>query len=173
MVVKTKQKQTLVDIYSERVDDIPVLLAQLDEMRVPELINQCFPTHGNWTGLSLGHLVAVWLTFIMSESNHRLSHLQPWAATRLQTLRTCLKVRLVETDFTDDRLAQALDYLSEDESWRQFEDALNGQLLRIYDLNGELVRLDSTTASSYGQVTAGRSSPLRARARIIVPTCRN
>ena len=143
-----------VSIETERVDDIPLLLAQLCELRVPELLNQCFPTHGNWTGLSLGQLVAVWLTFIMSESNHRLSHLQPWAAARLQTLRAALGCALVETDFTDDRLAQALDYLNDDEGWRKFEDELNRHTIRIYDLNGELVRLDSTTAKSYGQVTA-------------------
>jgi hypothetical protein len=77
-------------ITNERVDDIPLLLAQLKEMRVPELLNQSFPTHGNWQGLSLGHLVTVWLTFILSESNHRLSHLRSWTAARLQTLAACL-----------------------------------------------------------------------------------
>jgi transposase len=143
-----------VSIENERVDDIPVLLAQLCELRVAELLNECFPTHGNWDGLSFGHLVAVWLTFILSESNHRLSHLQPWAASRVQTLRAALGVDLVETDFTDDRLAQALDYLSADAGWQQFEDGLNRHLIRIYDLNGETVRLDSTTAKSYGEVTA-------------------
>jgi transposase len=143
-----------VSIENERVDDIPLLLAQLCELRVSELLNECCPTHGNWDGWSLGHLVAVWLTFMMSESNHRLSQLQPWAAGRLQTLRAALGVDLVETDFTDDRLAQALDYLSAHEGWQQFEDGLNRHLLRIYDLNGETVRLDSTTAKSYGEVTA-------------------
>jgi len=147
-------KAEQVSIENERVDDIPLLLAQLGELRVAELLNEQFPTHGNWDGLSLGHLVAVWLTFIMSESNHRLSHLQPWAAGRLQTLHAALGVELVETDFTDDRLAQALDYLSADESWQQFEDELNRHLMRIYDLSGETVRLDSTTAKSYGEVTA-------------------
>jgi transposase len=141
-------------ITSERVDDLPLLLAQLKEMRVPELLNESFPPHGNWQGLSLGHLVTVWLTFILSESNHRLSHLQPWAAGRLQTLCAALGVDLVETDCTDDRLAQALDYLSADAGWQQFEDGLNRHLIRIYDLNGETVRLDSTTAKSYGEVTA-------------------
>jgi hypothetical protein len=135
-------------IENERVDDIPVLLAQLCELRVAELLNECFPTHGNWDGLSFGHLVAVWLTFILSESNHRLSHLQPWAASRVQTLRAALGVDLVETDFTDDRLAQALDYLSADAGWQQFEDGLNRHLIRIYDLNGETVRLARTTAKS-------------------------
>jgi transposase len=153
MVVKNKQIHTHSDIHNERVDDIPLLLAQMKEMRVPELINQCFPTHGNWQGLSPGHVVAGWLTFIMSQSNHRLSHLRSWAATRLQTLRASLGVPLVETDFTDDRLALTLDYLSDNECWKAFEDALNGHLIRIYDLHGDLVRLDSTSASSYGQVT--------------------
>jgi transposase len=140
-------------ITNERLDDLPLLLAQLKEMRVPALLNESFPTHGNWQGLSLGHLVTVWLTFILSESNHRLSHLQPWAAGRLQTLRVALGVDLVETEFTDDRLAQALDYLSANERWHQLEDALNRHLLRIYDLTGETVRLDSTTAKSYGEVS--------------------
>lgn len=153
MVIKNEQIQTPSEIHSERVDDIPLLLAQMKEMRVPELLNQGFPTHGNWEGLSLGHLVTLWLVFIMSQSNHRLSHLRSWAATRLQTLRAGLGVPLVETDFTDDRLAAALDYLSDDECWQAFEDALNAHLLRVYELNGEIVRLDSTTASSYGEVT--------------------
>jgi transposase len=141
-------------ITNERVDDLPLLLAQLKEMRVPELLNESFPTHRNWQGLSLGHLVTVWLTFILSESNHRLSHLQSWAASRVQTLRAALGVDLGEPDFTDDRLAQALDYLSAEAGWPQFEDGLNCHLIRIYDLSGETVRLDSTTAKSYGEVTA-------------------
>ena len=140
-------------VINERVDDLPLLLAQLKEMRVPELLNEAFPTHGNWRGLSLGHVVTVWLTFILSESNHRLSHLRPWAAGRLQTLRVALGVEVVETDFTDDRLAQALEYLSANEKWQHFEDPLNRHLLRIYDLTGGTVRLDSTTAQSYGEVS--------------------
>jgi hypothetical protein len=57
----------------ERVDEIPLLLAQLDRMHVPQLLDQCFPTHGNWEGLSLGQVVSVWLTFILSEANQRMS----------------------------------------------------------------------------------------------------
>lgn len=37
-------------ITNERVDDIPVLLAQLERMGVKQLINKHFPTHGNWEG---------------------------------------------------------------------------------------------------------------------------
>lgn len=140
-------------LIQERVDDLPVLLAQLREMGVPELLNQACKIHGNWSGLSFGHLVTVWLVFVLSESNHRLSHLRPWAEQRLHTLQTSLGVALVATDFTDDRLAQALRYLSDAGGWQRFEDLLNQRLIRVSDLTGDTIRLASTTASSDGTIT--------------------
>ena len=46
-----------------------------------------------------------------------------------------------------------LEALSDDEPWQAFEGALTQQLLRVYDLQPERVRLDSTTASGYWSVT--------------------
>jgi hypothetical protein len=40
-------------IITERVDDIPLLLEQMQRMGLPTLFDTHFPTHGNWTGLSL------------------------------------------------------------------------------------------------------------------------
>ena len=74
-------------IRSERVDDIPLLLAQLERMGVQSLLDEHFPTHGNWVGLSLGWVTVVWLTHILSEANHRLNHVEPWADQRLHILR--------------------------------------------------------------------------------------
>jgi hypothetical protein len=53
---------------TERVDDIPLLLAQLERMGVQELLDQHFPTHGNWQGLSLGQVAIVWLSHISDGS---------------------------------------------------------------------------------------------------------
>ena len=49
---QTKTKKYTVN--QERVDDIPLLLSQLKKMEIPQLIDEHFPTHGNWKGLSLG-----------------------------------------------------------------------------------------------------------------------
>ncbi len=136
-------------INTERMDDIPILLAQLDRMQVGTMVDEYFPTHGNWQGLSLGTVVTVWLTFIVSEANHRLSHVQTWAAQRLTLLEGCLGQRVRALDFSDDRLAAVLDYLSEDPAWRDYERALNRRLLRVYELAPERVRIDSTTAKGY------------------------
>ena len=140
-------------IDTERIDDIPLLMAQLDRMQVGVMMDEYFPTHGNWQGLSLGTVVTVWLTFILSEANHGLSHVQAWAAQRLRLLESCLGQPVRALDFSDDRLAAVLDYLSEDQAWRDYEQALNGQMLRVYELHPERVRIDSTTAKGYEKVS--------------------
>lgn len=147
-------------ITSERVDDVPVLLTQLARMGVADLLDAHFPTHGGWAGLSLGRTAVVWLTHVLSQADHRLCQVQPWAERRLETLAACLGQPVRVLDVTDDRLAAVLEALSDDARWMAFEGAVTGRLLRVYDLVSEAsvpgstrVRLDTTTASGYGQVT--------------------
>jgi hypothetical protein len=66
-------------IFSERVDDIPLLLAHVAQMGVQPLLDTHFPTHGHWQGLSLGWVTVLWLAHILSQADHRLSHVEPWA----------------------------------------------------------------------------------------------
>ena len=140
-------------IETERVDDIPVLVAEMNRMGVGELVDGNFGTHGNWQGINLGRVVTGWLAHILSEADHRLNHVQNWAEKRERTLRGCLGADVSGEDFTDDRLAGVLDKLSEDENWSKFEVGLNQRTLRVYNLERKCVRLDSTTANGYWEVT--------------------
>ena len=140
-------------ITTERVDDIPLLLSQMQRMGLARLLDAYFPTHGNREGLSLGGVTTIWLTHILSQADHRMNRVQPWAERRLETLRGGSDAALEVRDLGDDRLADVLRHLSNDERWRAFEGDLTGQLVRVYDLHAECVRLDSTTVSSYGAVT--------------------
>ena len=142
-------------VVSERVDDIPLLLAELERMGVSDSLDTYFPTHGNWKGLSLGSVTSIWLSHILSEGDHRLNHVEEWAVHRLESLRCCTGELVGRLDFTDDRLALILRELSKDASWDNFECALNGTLLRVYALTPEVVRLDSTSASGSWEVTEG------------------
>ena len=99
----------------ERVDDIPLLVAQLAKMEVARLLDRHFPTHGNWQGLSLGEVAVVWLAYILSEGDHRLNCVQGWVAGVLLTLRVCLGAPGLRTlDVSDDRLGIVLDHLGGD-----------------------------------------------------------
>jgi transposase len=140
-------------ITNERVDDIPLLLAQMDKMGLQPLLDKHFPTHGNWLGLSLGWVTVIWLTHILSMGDHRLNHVEEWADRRLHTLGTSVGQDVEALDFSDDRLSDILWALSRDKSWGEFESELNGHLVRVYDLKANRVRLDATTASGYGSVT--------------------
>src|SRR5919109_5166703 len=112
------------NITTERVDDLPLLLAQLERMGVRPLLDEHFPTHGNWVGLSLGWVTVIWLTHILSEANHRLNHVEPWAEQRLHTLRRCTGQLVHPLDVGDDRLAGVLEALSDNARWGAFEGAL-------------------------------------------------
>src|SRR5918999_510990 len=112
-------------ILSERVDDIPLWLAQLERMGVQRLLDEHCPTHGNWVGLSLGWVSVVWLTPILSESDHRLNHVAPWATQRLHTRRECTGQPVPPLDVGDDRLATVLEALSDETHGNAFEGVLN------------------------------------------------
>src|SRR6266511_5462377 len=140
-------------IISERVDDIPLLLAQLERMGIQSLLDEHCSMHGNGAGLSLGWVTVIWLTPILSQADHRLNHVERWAEQRLHTLRGCTGQRVHPLDVSDDHLAAVLEALSGDARWSAFEGTLNQHLLRVYDLQPERGRLDSTTASGYWSVT--------------------
>ena len=140
---------TPIEVFHECVDDIPVLIAVLSKMRVADLLDQHYPTNGNRTGLSLGQTAVVWLTYILSQGDHRLNQVEPWIATHQETLTQCLGCPVEPREGTDDRLATVLDYLSVRENWVAFETALNQRVLRVYDLKAQRVRIDTTSASSF------------------------
>lgn len=140
-------------VISERVDDVPLLLSHLHGMGVQVRLDEHVILHGNWQGLSLGWVVECWLSHILSQADHRLNQVQAWAQRRLETLCGCTGQAVRALDFSDDRLGDVLCALSNDEVWEPFERSLNLDLLRVYDLFPERIRLDSTSASGCWNVT--------------------
>jgi transposase len=125
-------------------------------MGVIRLIDKEFPQHANWEGeLTAGEVIAAWLCLIISQGDHRLSHVESWAGQQQHLLEALTGKAVRGLDFSDDRLADLLTQLSERKRWRAFEQELSGQLLRVYDLRARLVRLDSTTGKTYAGVSEG------------------
>src|SRR5215207_589765 len=126
----------------ERVDDIPVLLATLQRLKVAEILDRHFPSGHRWKGeLTFGEVACVWLAFITSQGDHRLCQLQPWAKDNLYTLTACLGKTVRPLDFHDDRLADLLDHLALDDSWEDAETDLNQNTVRVYHLQADFFRV--------------------------------
>jgi transposase len=69
-----------------------------------ELIDQHFPTHGNWQGLNLGQVAIVWLSHILSQADHRMNQVQSWAEQRIESLGILVGQEVRGLDLSDDRL---------------------------------------------------------------------
>jgi transposase len=97
-----------IEVRSERVDDIPLLLAQMEKLGVAEVLDSHIKAHGLRQGLSAGQVATVWLSYILSQGDHRKSQLEPWAGERLSMLSHCLQSEVRALDFSDDRLSDLL-----------------------------------------------------------------
>ncbi len=135
-------------VTTERVDDLPLLFFLLHtQLGIGTALDAIVPRHGNWSGLSAGQTLELWLTHILSEHNHFMSHVQDWATQRPETLAQLWQQPLRVTDLSDDRLAELTRFLSQDETWHPLEAQVNQQMIRVYRLPTRRVRLDSTTVS--------------------------
>ncbi|MGQ9854944.1 MAG: IS1634 family transposase, partial [Candidatus Oleimicrobiaceae bacterium] len=75
-----------VEIYTERIDDVPLLVHQQQRMGIPEVLDEVIHPHGNRGGLSVGWLTTIWLSYILSKADHRMSEVEPCAEKQIQTL---------------------------------------------------------------------------------------
>ena len=126
-------------------------------MGLQEVIDSQLAVHGNRKGLSLGHLLSLWACYLLSESDHRLSPVEEWAEANELLLKSMSgQYELSSKDFTDDRLEQLLDYLSEEGTWLGIEAELNRRALSVYEYGDDpTVRLDAAPMQGHHQIKAG------------------
>jgi len=74
---------------------------------------------------------------------------ESWSAKQKGTLTRLLPGLVGEKDFADDRLADVLRWLSDDQCWAAIETQLGPRLIRVYDLEHSPIRLDSTAVAVY------------------------
>src|SRR5215207_9922879 len=97
----------------EIVADLPVLWATLQRLELPATLDRNFPTPRHWKGpLTPGEVLSVWLLFILSQGDHRLSHVEPWVAQHHCTLSALLGKQVPPVALHDDRLADWLNRLA-------------------------------------------------------------
>lgn len=141
-----------IDTQIENVDQLPVIYGLLQKMKVQATIDQVIQPHGNWQGLSIGWVVTIWLMHILTQHTHQMDRVQAWIGKHLIVLQKLTGQKVTELDFTDDRLALCLNYLSPAEQWAQLESRLMQGLIQVYDLKKKLpdrwlMRLDATVGS--------------------------
>src|SRR2546421_2487402 len=136
-------------ITTERIDDFVLLLALMQQMELPTILDQQLPRHWLQQGLSWGWLTTIWLAHIVSQGDHRKLTVRDWVRQAHRTLEQVTGLEIRETDFTDDRLTIVLRYLSDPTRWQAIEQELGQHLVRVYELEEQPIRVDATTVSGY------------------------
>ena len=140
------------DTKIENIGGASAVLSILLELKVRELINSRYPVHANWRGIDKGFIVCVWISYIISASDHRLSALEDWVKEHELSLSLQLGESIHVKDFTDDRLGKILDNFSDEGKWNKFEIASNQQFIQVYDIKGRTIQLDATIGQSFGKI---------------------
>lgn len=140
-------------ITNEQINSLPLLLGIMEDMGIRTLLDTHVIPPGAWQGASVGTVVSLWLSHILTERDHRLAPVRDWVTDRTQTINTLLAITLRETDCTDDRLANLLTMLGAPTLQATLDAALLQQWVRVYHLPTETIRLDSTSVSVYHDPT--------------------
>jgi transposase len=144
---------------SERVDDLPLILHWLQEMRVAAILDQMLPpAHKNRVGLSYGQLAVLFLAYIVTQADHRLSHVESWVRAHQRSLTAICGWKIGDKDASDDRLADLLSVIGNAENLGLIEEAMGRQVVRAYGLPTAVGRCDSSSFSVYHQPQTGDST---------------
>src|SRR5258708_31538769 len=91
-------------VKQERIDDVPLLLGFMRQMKIAEILDKHLGAHHLHQGLSNGNLAVGWIAYILSESDHRKSAVQEWANRLPHTLASFFGTPLRPHELSDDRL---------------------------------------------------------------------
>lgn len=139
---------------SERSDDIPVIIYWLLQLNLSDILDAALPSpHGNRRGLSYGQLSVLLLSYIMTQSDHRLCAVESWVTQHRQTLALATGWTIDAKDATDDRLASVIEVIGASSASRvQIEQQLGQTMITAYELPTEVARCDTSSFSVYHQI---------------------
>jgi len=140
-------------VITERIDDVVLLLHVMMQIGLPELLNRNLPRHWHQKGLDWGWVAVIWLSYILSQGDHRKVMVREWVNNQRNMLEQVCGIEIRETNFTDDRLGIVLRRLSSEETWAAIETELTHNSIRVYDLSKEVVWMDATTMSGHHLVS--------------------
>jgi transposase len=144
-------------VETERLDDLPVLIAWLKQMKVDTIINDHTHAHRLWRGISKGSLGMTWIAHMMMTGDHRKVRLNEMLQRTRRSLGVMLGSEIRASEFNDDRLGRLLKDLGSGETAEEIEREMNAHCLRYYRLKTAqaTVRIDTTSVAVHGDDDGG------------------
>lgn len=141
-----------------RVDDIPLLLGLLMQMKIAEIYDREVGDYKTHPGLSGGWMLTIWLAYIISQGDRTKYKVEAWVRQHQALLVQVTGQSFAPSDFNDNRLAALLKRLSKARRWARFEAALWDHSVEVYELSPPSIEglvsahVDSTTACGFHRI---------------------
>lgn len=143
----------VLNVISERIDDVPLIIEICKQLNLDEMIEKHLGTHGLQQGIDNGKLTIGWLSYIISQADHRMNSVRDWANKIPLVLTSLLGMPIRNVEFSDDRLANLLDRFADDTAWEALEASLWKNVVEVYELPMNIIRFDGTAACGYHDIT--------------------
>ena len=114
-------------VETERIDDLPVLIEWLKQMKVDAIIDDHTHAHGLWRGISKGVLGMTWIAHMIMTGDHRKVRLNEMLQRNRRSLGAMLGGEIRASEFNDDRLGRLLKDLGSGETAEDIEREMSAQ----------------------------------------------
>jgi transposase len=143
----------ILNVINERIDDVPLIIEVCKQLNLDKIVEKHLKTHGLQQGIPNGALAVGWLSYIISQADHRMNAVRDWANKIPLTLASLLGTPIRNVEFSDDRLCNLLDRFSDDNAWKELEADLWKNSLEVFDLQRNVLRFDGTAACGYHDIS--------------------
>lgn len=142
----------VLNVINERVDDVPLIIEICKQLKLDHIVEKHLGTHGLQQGMGNGDLTIGWLSYMISQADHRMNAVRDWANKMPLVLSSLLGTSIRDVEFSDDRLCNLLDRFANDSAWEALETDLWKNSVNVFEIQENVLRFDGTAACGYHDI---------------------
>jgi hypothetical protein len=146
-------------IYAYRGDYLPLLGQVINQIGIPQIINEIAPKPNSQAKINTGTMIAGMIMNILSDNKMRLYHLPHFLEDKPMPLMFPWNPSVNPIDFTEDGAGDVLDELFKVGSHKVFS-AITHKNIQLFDIDTSKLRVDTTSKNFHGVYNTDQNSPI-------------
>ena len=147
------------NISAYRADYLPLLGQLMDQMRLPQIINETMTKPNNQAIVDAGTMISGMILNLLSDAKIRLYRLSHFFDDKPMPLIFPWKPNIVPTNFTEERAGNVLDEFYRSNPQKIFS-MLTHSNIKLYNIDTNSIRVDTTSKSFYGAYETNMPEPI-------------
>jgi transposase len=147
------------NITAYRADYLPLIGQLMDQMRLPQIINETVTKPNSQAIVDAGTMISGMILNLLSDAKIRLYRLSHFFEDKPMPLIFPWKQNLTPSNFTEERGGNVLDEFYRSNPQKIFS-MLTHSNIKLYNINTNNIRVDTTSKSFYGAYETNMPEPI-------------